>query len=624
MAERHMGGPLPGTLTRGTAHLGRAVVALFQILGECWAAFARGVLVVESHGRRAAPWPGHAARARHHISARRPMGGPSLGTMTRGLEHPGPPAVAFFRILRACWAALARFLTILSCGGLRRKNVYRGVLVVESHGRRAAPCPGHAAWARHHFSARRPMGGPSLGTMTRGLEHPGPPAVAFFRILRACWVALARGVLVVESHGRRAAPWPGHAARARHHFSARRPMGGQSRGPMTRGLEHLGPPAVAFSRMFQACWAALATGVPVVESHGRRAAPWPGHAARARHHFSAWRPMGGPSCGRITRGLEHLGPLAVAFFRKFKAWLSAFCGQQCIYRGVPVDESHGRRASPWPGHLARARHHFSARRPMGGPSCGTMTRGLEHLGPPAVALLMMFLAWLSAFCGLLCHFECIYRGVLVLVSHGRRASPWPGHAARARHHFSASRQRGGPTRGTLTRGFVHLAQPAVALFMMFLAWLSAFCGLRMPFWCMSGIWFVTGGWLLLVQQLPPDIPFHLSVKAYIANTDCGFPVLPTHRVDFGPITLAFGIGVMINRDSRGHSYFIVRGARRRLDTVLVSTINDADQGSADVAFRTPLAPYEKSKFLGSEGSMVARLKLKGIDGRAPPGVEPAA
>ncbi|KAL0746129.1 hypothetical protein Bca101_101366 [Brassica carinata] len=41
------------------------------------------------------------------------------------------------------------------------------------------------------------------------------------------------------------------------------------------------------------------------------------------------------------------------------------------------------------------------------------------------------------------------------------------------------------------------------------------------------------------------------------------------------------------------------GARRRSDTVLVSTISDADQGSADVAFRTPLAPYEKSKFLGS-------------------------
>ncbi|KAL8091470.1 hypothetical protein AgCh_033904 [Apium graveolens] len=40
--------------------------------------------------------------------------------------------------------------------------------------------------------------------------------------------------------------------------------------------------------------------------------------------------------------------------------------------------------------------------------------------------------------------------------------------------------------------------------------------------------------------------------------------------------------------------------------------------------RTPLAPYEKSKFLGSGGSMVAKMKLKGIDGRALLGVEPAA
>ncbi|KAL2319128.1 hypothetical protein Fmac_033004 [Flemingia macrophylla] len=46
-----------------------------------------------------------------------------------------------------------------------------------------------------------------------------------------------------------------------------------------------------------------------------------------------------------------------------------------------------------------------------------------------------------------------------------------------------------------------------------------------------------------------------------------------------------------------------------------------NSGSADVAFRTPLAPYEKSKSLGSGGSMVVRLKLKGIDGRASPGVE---
>jgi hypothetical protein len=44
----------------------------------------------------------------------------------------------------------------------------------------------------------------------------------------------------------------------------------------------------------------------------------------------------------------------------------------------------------------------------------------------------------------------------------------------------------------------------------------------------------------------------------------------------------------------------------------------------NVVFLTSSAPYEKSKSLGSGGSMVARLKLKGIDGRAPPGVEPAA
>src|ERR1041385_5917554 len=77
---------------------------------------------------------------------------------------------------------------------------------------------------------------------------------------------------------------------------------------------------------------------------------------------------------------------------------------------------------------------------------------------------------------------------------------------------------------------------------------------------------------------------------------------------------AFAKDVFINQERK-------LGARRRSDTVLVSTINDADQGSADVSYRTPPAPYEKSKSLGSGGSMVARLKLKGIDGRAPPGVE---
>ena len=41
-------------------------------------------------------------------------------------------------------------------------------------------------------------------------------------------------------------------------------------------------------------------------------------------------------------------------------------------------------------------------------------------------------------------------------------------------------------------------------------------------------------------------------------------------------------------------------------------------------YMTRSAPYEKSKFLGSGGSMVARLKLKEIDGRAPQGVNAAA
>ena len=47
-------------------------------------------------------------------------------------------------------------------------------------------------------------------------------------------------------------------------------------------------------------------------------------------------------------------------------------------------------------------------------------------------------------------------------------------------------------------------------------------------------------------------------------------------------------------------------------------------GISEVFLKSLLAPYEKSKSLGSGGSMVARPKLKGIDGRAPPGVEPAA
>ena len=78
---------------------------------------------------------------------------------------------------------------------------------------------------------------------------------------------------------------------------------------------------------------------------------------------------------------------------------------------------------------------------------------------------------------------------------------------------------------------------------------------------------------------------------------------------------AFAKDVFVNQERK-------LGARKRSDTVLVSTINDADQGSADIAYRTLPAPYEKSKSLGSGESMVGRLKLKGIDGRAPPGDTP--
>ena len=41
-------------------------------------------------------------------------------------------------------------------------------------------------------------------------------------------------------------------------------------------------------------------------------------------------------------------------------------------------------------------------------------------------------------------------------------------------------------------------------------------------------------------------------------------------------------------------------------------------------FFDPFGTLREIKVLGSGGSMVARLKLKEIDGRAPPGVEPAA
>ena len=66
--------------------------------------------------------------------------------------------------------------------------------------------------------------------------------------------------------------------------------------------------------------------------------------------------------------------------------------------------------------------------------------------------------------------------------------------------------------------------------------------------------------------------------------------------------------------------------RRRSDTVLVPTVNAADWASRPMLIwigAGPL-PRETLECPGSGGSTVAKLKLKGIDGRAPPGVEPAA
>ncbi|MCJ1334256.1 hypothetical protein MMC10_010964 [Thelotrema lepadinum] len=66
------------------------------------------------------------------------------------------------------------------------------------------------------------------------------------------------------------------------------------------------------------------------------------------------------------------------------------------------------------------------------------------------------------------------------------------------------------------------------------------------------------------------------------------------------------------------------GDRRRSDTVVVLTVNFVGSELVHGIFLPGSAPYGKPKRLDSGGSMVARLKLKEIDGKAPPGVEPAA
>ena len=63
----------------------------------------------------------------------------------------------------------------------------------------------------------------------------------------------------------------------------------------------------------------------------------------------------------------------------------------------------------------------------------------------------------------------------------------------------------------------------------------------------------------------------------------------------------------------------------RSDAVLVVHISYVTVKRMDfVKCTTPSAPSEKTKFMGSGGSLVAVPNLKGIDLREPPGVEPAA
>ncbi|XP_003370074.1 conserved hypothetical protein [Trichinella spiralis] len=80
---------------------------------------------------------------------------------------------------------------------------------------------------------------------------------------------------------------------------------------------------------------------------------------------------------------------------------------------------------------------------------------------------------------------------------------------------------------------------------------------------------------------------------------------------------------MIERNRRGHSYCCVRGSKaiRYRPSSNGKLCQPAIRRSS---FKTRRAASGKPKCFGSGGSMVAKLKLKGIDGRAPPGVEPAA
>ena len=60
---------------------------------------------------------------------------------------------------------------------------------------------------------------------------------------------------------------------------------------------------------------------------------------------------------------------------------------------------------------------------------------------------------------------------------------------------------------------------------------------------------------------------------------------------------------------------------RWLDIVVVLIINDVDRWCGGVIFMICWVVFGKLKFLGFGGSMVVKLKFKGIDGRVLLGVE---
>ncbi|PBC25160.1 hypothetical protein APICC_10118 [Apis cerana cerana] len=115
--------------------------------------------------------------------------------------------------------------------------------------------------------------------------------------------------------------------------------------------------------------------------------------------------------------------------------------------------------------------------------------------------------------------------------------------------------------------------------------------------------------LRAVQLISHRGALHLSVERH-SYCDARGEILVARRME----AKAFAKNVYINRERKLEF-------RRRSDTVLVLTINDASQRSAEVPPMTRRAASGKPKLLGS---MVAKLKLKGIDGRPPPEVEPAA